>query len=699
MYKDDDLLEERLHQMEAQPGSAPGGEGDSKEMTSLVNLAASIRGMEHPEQSLQTTRAEKRRLMAAAQDRKRSRSRLGWSPNGGFTGQWLAVPALAGAALLILMAFVLATGAGIYFSGPRGAHEAVLSSGSGVIEVLDQGGTGGWYTVSDGDRVSTGQRLHTGQDSQVTLTFFEGTQVSLEPNTDLMLDKVDGDWGKELQVVLIQNDGMTSHEVIPLQGNAATYNVMTPSGEASVRGTAFNVLVEETGDAVFSVDHGAVLVSNDGEEALVAAGQGLVTELGKPLAATSYLFLLNGELTDNTGKTWAVEGFSFTVRGNTSIDPTIDLGSPVLVSGRITNKNEWIADSIVYHEAETPGGSFTGIVTGEAEGQIEISGEWLNLPEGAPEFNLGDLVRVTFTILDDSWNVDTLEVLESSAPSEPDSEPEDETEPPEEPEADVFFATNEEEKTTTCGQVEPFVYDNMVYYISADEQATELEVHLQGTVEAGGEFVGVLIEPETFTVPPNLPTADPLTGVPFTVTVQLNTDTLPPETEIEIKIELIEVSSGEPTGDVYKIKLECDQELPDEEDTDTDDDGDKCTRDGEHPHARTLAVEYGYLLTQDVGNEYERIWRWFCEDNLGFGEIELGFKLTITYGEATGYDVYDIIDMRLVGDQGWGQIKNFLKKEAANSLLLGEESQGKVPPGKEKSEEAKNKPKPNKKDE
>lgn len=697
MYKDDDMLEERLHQMEAQPGSAPGGEGESKEMASLVQLAASIRGMEHPEQSLQTARAEKRRLMVAAQDRKRSRSRLGWSPNGGFTGQWLAVPALAGAALLILMAFVLATGAGIYFSGPRGAHEAVLSAGSGVIEALDQGGTGRWYTVSDGDRVSSGQRLRTGQDSQVTLTFFEGTQLTLEPNTDLLLDQIAGDWGKELQVVLIQNDGMTSHEVIPLQGDGATYNVMTPSGEASVRGTAFNVLVEETGDAVFSVDHGAVLVSNDGEEALVAAGQGLVTELGKPLAATSYLFLLNGELTDNTGKTWAVEGFSFTVRGSTSIDPTIELGSPVQVSGRITNKKEWIADSIVYYSG-TPGGTFTGIVTGEAEGQIEISGELLQLTEGLPDFNVGDLVRVTFTISGESWVVDSLEVLESSTPSEPDSEPEDETEPPEEPEADVFFAT-EEDKTTTCGQAEAFVYDNMVYYVAGDDQPTELQVILQGTVESGGEFANVVIDPvDAFVVPRNLPTDEPpLAGFAFTVTVQLNTDTLPPETEIEIKIELIEVSTGEPTGDVYKIKLECDEELPDEEDTDTDDDGNKCTRDGEHPHARTLAGEYGYLLTED-SDPYDRIWRWFCEDNLGFGEIELGFKLTITYGEATGYDVYDIIDMRLEGDQGWGQIKNFLKKEAANSLLVGEESQGKVPPGKEKSEEAKNKPKPNKKD-
>ena len=145
--------------------------------------------------------------------------------------------------------------------------------------------------------------------------------------------------------------------------------------------------------------------------------------------------------------------------------------------------------------------------------------------------------------------------------------------------------------------------------------------------------------------------------------------------------------------------MECDQELPEEEDP--DDDGDKCSREKEHPHARTLADEYGEAV--GLGEDaYDQIWRWFCEDNLGFGEIELAFKLYLEYGEVLGeeFTVYDIIEMRLIGGLGWGQIKQALKQDAQEAQeLLGEEVSGKkVPPGKEKSEEAKNKDKPNKKD-
>ena len=697
MFKDDDKLQEELRNLELGGGLSTSkleGEHGSEELTSLVKLAASIRGLPHPEQDLMTMNAEKRKLMTAAQARKRGQKRAGWSRNGGFTGQWMVFPAVAGAALIIFMIFVFAAGAGIYFSGPRGAQAAVLTEGSGVLEVSDGGGSGEWVAVSNGDRVKSGQRLRTGADSQVTLTFFDGTQVNLDSNTDLMLSQVDGDWGRELKVALIQNEGMTSHQVVPLQGTEAAYNVMTPSGEASVRGTSFNVLVEETGDSVFSVETGAVLVSNNGDEAFLAAGQGVITELGKPLAGTSYLFALYGQLTDNTGKTWAVEDISFTMKGGTRIDVGLQEGvSSVLVTGRITNKNEWIADSVLAYETDSAGGTFTGIVTSLSEGAIEVDDMPLVLPEGLFDVNLGDLVRVQFTIQEGSWVVDNLEVLVGGDASEPDPEPAPDTEEPDEPGTDLYFAS-EEDKVTVCGQGEPF--ENTLYYVSDDVVALDLEVYLEATVEEGVDYVSdVLINPDsTFTIQRSSP--DQLEkGVDFTVTVQLNTDTLPPETEIEVKIELKYASTGELTGDVYKIKLECDEELPeDQEQDDTDGDGDKCTREKQHPHALTLEAVYG----ERVGVDYEKIWTWFCVYNLGFGEIEQAFKLTIEYGEVLGLDVDDIIEMRLEGGLGWGQIKQELK-HAEIDLLGDEASDKKVPPGKEKSEEAKNKDKPKKKDE
>lgn len=691
MYQDDDRLEDALRISEGEQGLNAAGSaalpGD-EEINSLVSLAASIRELPHPEPDAAAARHEKRRILAAARKKDQKQNSFGWSRNGGFTGQWMVLPAVAGAALLVLMIFVLATGAGIYFSGPRGANAAALSAVTGIVEVQD--GDGGWTPAPDGYRIKSGQRLRTAADSQAMLTFFDGTQVTLDPNTDLVLSNIAGDWGKKLQVAMIQNDGVTSHQVVPLQGADALYNVMTPSGEASVKGTSFKVLVEETGSSVFSVDSGAVLVSNNGEEAILAAGQGVETELGQPISAPGFLFALQGELQDNSGKSWMVEGVPFTVKGGTRITGDPQVGDIVLVNGRITKKNEWIADSIHAPLPGDNGGTFTGVVTGVSEGELEINGFPFVVLDEQPEVNRGDWVRVQFMINNGTWELLNLEILDGSQDDDPDPEPEtdQEPEPPLEAEHILYFEPDED-GATTCDPLGSF--SATLFYMTDDEEALPLDVLLIVTVEEGGEY----LNPPTVT-PENPITIARNTNVPITVTLDLieGLDALPPEGEVKISIAVQDAVTEEILAESFEFKWECDQELPEEDDP--DDDGDKCTRDKEHPHARTLADEYGEAVGLGDG-AYDQIWSWFCEDNLGFGEIELAFKLFLEYGEALELDVYDIIDMRLLGDLGWGQIKQDLK-QAAKDLLVEETDDKKVPPGKEKSEEAKDKDKPNKKD-
>lgn len=689
MYKDDDRLEDALKKAESGQGwkeieqDQPG----SEEISSLVRLAASIRGLSHPDPDAAVTRAEKRRIMAAAKHKKTGKRSIGWSRNGGFTGQWMVLPAVAGAALLILMAFVLAAGAGMYFSGPRGAHAATLSSASGTVEVLE---TGEWVAVSDGYRVKSGGRIRTGADSGVILTFFDGSQVSLDPDTDLMLSDVEGDWGGKLRVALIQNQGETSHQVVPLKGADSNYNVLTPSGDASVRGTSFSVLVGETGDAVFSVDTGAVLVSNNGEEAFLAAGQGVVTELGQPLPAPSYLFALQGELQENSGKTWIVEGVSITVKGGTRISGDPQVGDTVLVNGRITRKNEWIADSIHAALPGDNGGTFTGMVTGVGEDGVEINGYPFVILDEQPEVSEGDLVHVQFMISNGTWVVLTLTPLDGDDSDEPDPDPEPEPEPeePAAPETLLYFEPGTD-GSETCKPVGSF--STTLKYTTTDQEALSREINLVVTVVDGADYVvPVVVSPESPI------TIDPNSELPITVTLELieGLTELPPGSEVKVSIQVQDVASEEYIGESFEYKWECEEELEDE---DQDDDGDKCTRDKQHPHALTLAEEYGVA----VGVDYDQIWSWFCEDNLGFGEIELAFKLYLEYGEVLGEDftVFEIIDMRLIGDLGWGQIKQALAQAERDLLSESEVDTGKkVPPGKEKSEEAKNKDKPNKKD-
>jgi hypothetical protein len=697
MSKQDDRLEGKLKAMEEgeQPEKVIEGSSNSSELKSLVSLAASISDLPHPELDQQTIQSEKRRIISAAREKNRARHNSKPTKSSGFTGLWLFVPAVAGVALIMLMVFVLAAGVGLYFSGPSGAQAATLTDAAGVLEVSDSGFAGDWRLVSNGDEVRSGQRLRTGDESWVTLEFFDGTQMTLAPKTDVVLNKVEGNWGDELQVELIQNQGETNHQVVPLQGDEATYQVFTPSGEASVRGTSFSVLVENTGISLFTVETGEVLVSNDGFETNLAAGQGVVTELGVEIASPSYLFTLQGVLKDNTGKTWQVENVKFTVKGGTFI-----VGDPqetdfVEVHGRIKKNGEWVADSITKLGAPVlPEGILTGVVTSKGPDSLSIGRYSFDIIGPIPDVAVGDLVRVTFTIDNEVWEINTLEILDGAGLPDQDDDPD----------AGPELSFKDDEIKITACEMSPELPSTTLNYKTDDEKALPLDVLLSADIIEGEEeglVTGVLLylDPNGGALDLNNPISIPR-GTPVEIFIQVvlaeGVGILEFGDEIKVHVMAKGTLDGEDLTDDFKIKWECEEE--DDDDDDEGKGGHYCTTDDEHPHAATLADEYAELLL----DPYNDIMDWFCNDNLGFGEIELAFKLYYKFkddlplGEIE--DVYDIIDLRLNGKGwGWGQIKHEMARLAREAQIDDEPEAKKEPPGKQKSEEAKNKEKPNKK--
>jgi hypothetical protein len=686
MSNRDDKLHEMLSTLEEgiQPENVLKGEDSSSKVADLVYLAASIRNLAHPKLDQQSIQSDKRRLFSAAREKYQMKQSTRSPDNGRFSGQWLFVPAVAGVAVIVLMVFVLAAGVGLYFSGPRGAQAATLVDATGVMEVSDTGFSGDWRLVSNGDQVRSGQRLRTGEDSWVTLEFFEGTRTTLSPNTDLMVNRIDGNWGDVLQVELIQNSGETNHDVVPLQGERATYQVLTPSGEASVRGTTFSVLVEDTGLSLFTVETGEVLVSNDGVETFVSAGQGVVTELGEPLTTPTYLFTLQGELQDNEGNIWVVDGVEITISDGTKIygDPAV--GQIVLVNGRITEENEWIAHTIDTPFTEGEGGTFTGEVTSAGGDGLAVNGIPLIVGDDQPQVEVGDWVRVTFRITADGKVVESLVLLDrEQIPDDGDNGDDDNGDDDQDIEPELFF-NPEQDKATACEAETELNRDftTTLKFVSVDENILSIDVKLNAVVTEGNEFVeGVSLSVDDVPVDPD------------DIVTLLDKDETPAVVVVT-----------EPLSAQFEAKWECDEEIPDDEDLDDDGDGDKCTRDGQHPKALKLANHP--LYSQIPGVTYDKIWMWFCEYNLGFGEIELGFKLYLDYqdllplqGVAT---IDDIFALRL-GGMGWGQVKHKMASLAKEALaddepaLKQEKGGKKEPPGKNKSEEAKNKEKPNNK--
>jgi len=89
MYQDDDRLQDALHKYEQsgnleETGAEPIPGSD--DLSSLVYLAASIKGLNHPEQDGATANQEKRRIVAAAEVKKQKQHASSRSRNGGFTG-------------------------------------------------------------------------------------------------------------------------------------------------------------------------------------------------------------------------------------------------------------------------------------------------------------------------------------------------------------------------------------------------------------------------------------------------------------------------------------------------------------------------------------------------------------------------------------------------------------------------------------
>jgi hypothetical protein len=703
----DDYLEEKLSAFEqgAESSNFLLGDIDSGEEAALVNLAASIRGVTHPELDQETVLSEKRKIISAARNSYPVRKSFNTSLNGRFKGQWLFVSGVAGAALILLMAFVLAASVGLYFAGPRGAQAATLVDAAGVLEVSATGVAGDWYSVSNGDKVQAGKRLRTGADSAVTLVFFEGTQATLGPNTDLVIHTLDGNWGNELQVELIQNGGETDHQVVPLQGDQSSYQVLTPSGSASVRGTSFSVMVDDTGLSLFTVETGEVLITNDGAETNVSAGQGVVTELGAPLEYPAYLFTLQGELNNKTGTSWEVEGVEIVLSGGIRIYGDPQVNEIVFVNGHITKENEWIAYRIETPFTAGKGGAFTGVVDAVGVDTVEINGILFTFIGAQQQVSVGDLVRVTFSITSSGWVIDSLIPLEKG------DFPDDDDNGDDDPDlrGELYF-NPEKHRVTLCEAESELarVFNTTLNYEKVDENVDSTGVLLGYEIIDGMEYIavdgitlsadGVELAPETIiTVTEGTPVV-----IEVKVTLESGLVKLPPEGEIKIQIISTQAIEDEPLSAYFKVKWECDEELPDD---DTDDeegkDGHYCTTEDIHPHAAQLEEAYSDLVA--YGATYENIMIWFCDDNLGFGEIEQAFKLFIRYFneinliEDDGVDIIqDIIDMRLSG-LGWGQVKHEMAGFESGVSPEVESATKKEPPGKEKSEEAKNKEKPNKK--
>lgn len=141
--------------------------------------------------------------------------------------------------------------------------------------------------LEEGMMLRPGCRIKTGRTGRALLTLADGTAVSVGQNTDLIV----GPAGLEdmrrasaqlavpqIRVVI----GRLWLEVTKRFHLGRGFEVETPSSTVAVRGTAFDVEVDEEGTTYVWVDSGEVVVENEGGSLVVQPGQSGKAKKGLP---------------------------------------------------------------------------------------------------------------------------------------------------------------------------------------------------------------------------------------------------------------------------------------------------------------------------------------------------------------------------------------------------------------------------------
>ena len=155
---------------------------------------------------------------------------------------------------LLFMAF----GVGGGFGGRALGASTTVTIIFGDIQVR-HGASGSFVSATDGEVLVAGDTVRTAEGARAVLTYFEGSTVSIEPNSELTIETASSLTDGSTVVVMQQNFGRTWHVVTKLITGNSKYEVKTPASTASVRGTAFEV-------------------DSDGERTVVTTTEGTVVD-------------------------------------------------------------------------------------------------------------------------------------------------------------------------------------------------------------------------------------------------------------------------------------------------------------------------------------------------------------------------------------------------------------------------------------
>jgi hypothetical protein len=123
----------------------------------------------------------------------------------------------------------------------QAAAGATVSVLAGPVEVASGGG--GFAAARDGMTLKAGDQMRTGAGGVALLTFFDGSETQLTPNSQIEIEQADAACGPHIK--LLQIVGTTVDRVQRLtSGPTTNFSTDTPAATAVVRGTRYVLTVK-----------------------------------------------------------------------------------------------------------------------------------------------------------------------------------------------------------------------------------------------------------------------------------------------------------------------------------------------------------------------------------------------------------------------------------------------------------------------
>ncbi len=159
-----------------------------------------------------------------------------------------------------------------------------------TLEVLKAGvevqtaGTQVWVKINAETLINVGDTIRTDSTGEARITFFEdGTATILTANTEIRIRKFSSR-GSQFDLSLEVVGGIVKQQVNNLLETESNYEVITPGMSLTVRGTNFDVRVEENGRSALVAFEGTVSADNPASTAEVTRGFGVRSEVNQPLS-------------------------------------------------------------------------------------------------------------------------------------------------------------------------------------------------------------------------------------------------------------------------------------------------------------------------------------------------------------------------------------------------------------------------------